>query len=293
MLLATVMLTPWGWSAARKELDRLTRREAGLLALAGLAMGLHFAVWITSLSYTSVASSVMLVSTSPIWVALAEHFVLHRSMHIRKAMAVCVAMGGSVVVCLGDVGLRGQGLWGNILALIGALAASCYIMLGNELRRKLSTLAYVWPCYGIAAIVLLASAALAGQQLLGYDARTYALLSLLALLPQVIGHSSFNWALAHFTPTFVALATLGEPVGATLLAWLILREPPTLAVVCGGGLIVAAMVLASREEMLNCCGRDLADPQAGRTMFLKETNDEHRLGQQIRPPTRVDDYFGH
>jgi drug/metabolite transporter (DMT)-like permease len=115
-------------------------------------------------------------------------------------------------------------------------------------RRKLSTLAYVWPCYGFAAGALWAVCLFARQPLWGYDTATFAILALLALGPQVLGHSAFNWALAYFSPVFVTLALLGEPIGATALAWLLLGEAPTWTALGGGALILVAIAAAARDE---------------------------------------------
>ena len=126
--------------------------------------------------------------------------------------------------------------------------ASAYLLLGRAVRRKLSTLAYVWPCYGIAALILLSLCLVTRQPLLGYGGSTYLVLLLLAIAPQILGHSAFNWALAHFSPIFVTLAILGEPIGATILAWLILQEAPPLTALLGGALIMSGIYAASREE---------------------------------------------
>jgi len=211
-------------------------------------LALHFATWITSLEYTTVASSVILVTTNPIYVGLASHFLLKQRLGRVKVAAIVVALAGSVLISYGDLGISGKALLGDALALLGALAASAYILLGYAVRRKLSTLAYVWPCYGLAGGWLLLFCLLTGQPLWGYAPQTYVYLFLLAVVPQILGHSTFNWALAHVSPLVVTLAILGEPVGATLLAALILHEVPSIAALAGGVLILAGIALASREE---------------------------------------------
>jgi len=248
MLFAAALLAPWGWPRLRREREILTRRDWLLLALAGAALALHFATWITSLSYTTVASSVILVTTNPIYVGLASYFLLGERVSRRQVAAIAVALAGSVVVSYGDFGLAGRALWGDALALLGALAASAYILLGRALRRKLSLWAYAWPCYGLAGLVLLGWCLATGQALFGYGAATWLVLLALAVGPQIAGHSAFNWALAHFSPIFITLAILGEPVGATALAWLVLGEAPPLTALLGGALILGGIVWASREE---------------------------------------------
>jgi drug/metabolite transporter (DMT)-like permease len=246
--LATVLLAPWALPRLRREWPRLARREVVLLVLAGVALGVHFATWISSLSLTTVASSVILVNTNPIYVGLASHFYLKERLRSSQVVAIIVAMCGSLVVGMGDVRLSGQALWGDALATLGALSLSAYLLLGRSVRRKLSTLAYAWPCYGIAALMLLALTALSGQPLLGYRRETYLAFLALALVPQLLGHSTLGWALAHFSPLFITLATLSEPVGASLLAILILREVPPFTTLLGGMLILMGIYLASKDE---------------------------------------------
>jgi drug/metabolite transporter (DMT)-like permease len=134
------------------------------------------------------------------------------------------------------------------LALLGALMACVYVLAGRVLRRKLSLLAYVWPVYGVAAGVLLLGCALSGQSLVGYESRVYGLLLALALGPQLVGHTSVNWALRYLSPTFVTVAVLGEPLGAIILALLLLGERPTGLLVLGGAILLLGIALAARTE---------------------------------------------
>jgi drug/metabolite transporter (DMT)-like permease len=247
--LAALLLTPWALPRLRREWAALTRRELICLGLAGVALALHFASWISSLSYTTVASSVILVATSPIYVGLASHFLLHEPANRRRVLAIVVVMAGSLVVGYGDFNLSRRALLGDMLALLGALAASAYLLLGRTVRRRLSTLAYAWPCYGLAGVLLVALCLGTEQPLTGYGAQTYLLLALMAIVPQILGHSAFNWALAHFSTVFVTLALLGEPIGASLLAWLILGELPPISALAGGVLILVGIYLASRDEV--------------------------------------------
>ena len=181
--------------------------------------------------------------------ALASRYLLKERVTHLSVAAIVMAMIGCAIVGYGDVSLSQEALIGDALALVGALACSAYILLGRAVRKKLSTLAYVWPCYGVAALVLLLLCALTRRRLFGYDGQTYLVFLLLAAGPQILGHSSFNWALAHFSAILVTLAILGEPIGATILAWLVLGEAPSLGSLVGGPLILAGILLASREEV--------------------------------------------
>ena len=253
LALAALLLTPWALPRARQEWPSLLRSDVAKLVLSGLVLAIHFATWLMSLSYTTVASSVILVSTNPVFVALISHFVLAprgwgERLGRAAAFGIAVAVLGMVVVSYGDLSLREGALWGDALALFGAVAAAVYFLLGRALRQKLSTIAYVWPCYGVAGITLILFSVVGRIPLGGYPRETYVVFSLLALLPQILGHSAFNWALGHFSPTFVSLAILGEPIGATLLARVILSEVPEPTFLIGGPLILMGIYLASRQE---------------------------------------------
>jgi len=249
LALATLLLTPLALPRLRREGPHLTRRDGLRIALAGLALAVHFASWITSLSYTTVASSVVLVSTNPIFVGLAAPWLLGEKVGRRTVWAIVLVLAGCVIVGYGDIDLSPRALLGDALALVGALGASAYILLGREVRRKLSTWAYVWPCYGVAALALIAFTLLMGQPLWGYSLRTVGIFALLAIGPQILGHSAFNWALGHLSAVFVTLTILGEPVGASLLALIILKEVPPPAVWLGSVLILGGIVWASWNEM--------------------------------------------
>ncbi len=248
MLLAAILLAPWGAPRLVSEWRALSRGELAMLCLSGVALALHLAIWISSLSLTTVASSVILVNTNPIYVGLASHYILGERVGRRRVLAIVVALVGSTIVSYGDLRLSDEALLGDALALLGALLMSAYILLGRAVRRKLSTLAYVWPCYGVAGVLLLILCVVGRQPMLGYDSTTFLMLCLLAIVPQVLGHSSLNWALGHVSPVLITLAILGEPIGASILALLVLGEPPPVTALVGGPLILAGVYVASKKE---------------------------------------------
>lgn len=248
MLFASVLLAPWALATCIPVWRRMTRREVFYLVLSGCVLAAHFAAWISSLSLTTVASSVILVTTNPIFVGLASQFILKEPVTRRQILAIGLALLGTVIVSIGDLRFSGQALLGDLLALLGAVAVSCYLLLGRVLRRSLPTIAYVWPCYSIAAIVLLAACIILGQPLLGYMPATIGYMAMLAVVPQIIGHSAFNWALAHFSPVLVTLAILGEPIGASVLAYILLKEMPTTITLVGAAFTLTGIIFASLEE---------------------------------------------
>jgi drug/metabolite transporter (DMT)-like permease len=248
LTLATLVLTPIVIATRRTELRTLTRREWGYALASGLMLALHFASWITSLAYTSVVASVVLVSTSPIFVGLVSYVLLRERLSRGTVAALFIAISGSVLIGLGDLGEGVHRLWGDVLALVGAVAASGYFLIGRQLRTRLSLLAYVFPVYCTAAVVLIFVLLLSGLPVFPQRQDTWLWLLLLALGPQIVGHSSLNWALRYLSATYVTIATLGEPIGATLLAWWLLGEPPSHWAVAGGVLILVGIVVASRAE---------------------------------------------
>lgn len=226
--------------------------------LAGSFLAVHFASWITSLEYTSVASSVVLVTTTPLWVSILSPIVLKEKVGVNVIFGLVLAMVGGVVVGLSNVCsftdgkilcdsfsliLSGKELLGNLLALLGAFMAAGYILVGRRLRQNLSTLSYTFVVYGFSAIWLVLVVILRGENLFSYSSNTFLILFLLALIPQVLGHSLFNWALRFLPASAVSVALLGEPIGSSLLAFVILNEPPTLLEIAGGSLILLGIVL--------------------------------------------------
>jgi drug/metabolite transporter (DMT)-like permease len=248
LLIAAAVLAVPALLRARAEITTLTSRDVSLVALAGAALATHFALWISSLQNTSVASSVVLVTTNPLWVALAAPFVLGERIRTSLALGIGIAFLGGVAIAWGDAARGGDAALGDVQALGGAWAAAAYFLIGRGLRDRFTLLAYVSLVYTVAGAVLLVATIAAGLPLGGYPSTTWLNLFLLALVPQLVGHSSFNWALAHLPATFVAGAVLGEAVGSALLAWAALGEVPPPATVAGGALVIAGLAVAAQGE---------------------------------------------
>jgi drug/metabolite transporter (DMT)-like permease len=274
LTLASLVLVPLAWRWYRHELRRLEPVDWRWAIASGVFLALHFATWITSLEYTTIASSVVLVSTSPLWVALAAWLLLRERLARLSVVGLVVAMVGVAVVSLSDTVCAANSHWpvcsylagrvvaaqanapsagkaplvGNGLALAGAFAVTGYLLIGRRLRSKLSLTPYVAVVYGTAAAVLLATVVAARQPLVGYRPAVYGWFLLLALGPQLIGHSSFNWALAHLPATFVAIATLGEPIGSTALAYLFFDEALSWLKGIGAVLILTGIVFTLRSQ---------------------------------------------
>lgn len=253
MAIAALVLAP----LARRGLRRTPLTRATLLptVAAGVLLGVHFATWISSLSYTSVAASASLVSTTPLWVALAAWAFLRQAPGLGMMLGVLVAVAGGAVIGFGDALGASAGLavaapaplLGDALALVGAIALAGYLMLGRlAQRRGLSIDAYAGVAYAVAALVLAPGPALAGWSYTAYPAATFGWVIALALVPQLIGHTGINFAMRYLNPTRVATATLLEPVGASVLAFLVFAETPSWVTVFGATVLLVGVVLTIR-----------------------------------------------
>ncbi len=244
---ASVLFSPALFFGPTREWVSLTRKDLGLLGLSGLALALHFALWIASLSYTSVASSVLLVDTTPFFIGLASPWILGRGCPKRFWVGLAIAFAGCILIFHGDWSESASTMKGNMLALGGAVAMAVYLMVGRSARQKLSLIPYVWPVYTISALLLFVACLLGGVPLKGFPIKTYLFMFLLGLMPQCVGHTTYNWSLKWLAPSLVALIGLAEPVGASLLAYLILHEGLTAIKLAGGVVVLLGIYLASRE----------------------------------------------
>lgn len=245
LTIAALCLLPAWWHLPRLQ----PQPHAIAYALAaGTCLALHFATWITSLAYTSIAASTVIVTTNPVWVALLSWWLWQERPPQRTLLGIGIALGGGGLIALGDAhgGAGSQPLLGDVLALVGAWAASLYFLLGREAQRRgLGVTAYVAIAYTTAACLLVPLPLLVGVTYWPHPPIVYACIVLMALLSQVIGHTSCNWAMRWTSATIVALALLLEPVAASLLAWIIFQEVPGLVVRLGAVVLLAGVAIAT------------------------------------------------
>lgn len=242
--LASLVLAPIAWFQARHELMKLSRRQLLLAITSGAFLAVHFALWITSLTYTTVTSSVVLVTASPIFVAIASYLLFREKITTRIIIGVVVSIIGAIIIGYSNWYVGGTSLRGSILALLGAMTIAGYLLIGRRLRQNMGLLSYVFLTYTSAATFLLIATFVSGVSLTGYSGNTYLMFILLALLPQLLGHSALNWSLRYVPATMVTIAVLGEPVGATILAFFILKEVPAVVEIIGGVLILTGIAIA-------------------------------------------------
>ncbi|HSR68856.1 MAG TPA: DMT family transporter [Acidobacteriota bacterium] len=237
LALAVLILSPFYWHARRKGSSQQGIRDSRvLIVVAGLALALHFAFWFASLRYTSVAVSILLVYTAPIPVAVISYFWFGERLTALGGVGFGLTFLGSGLLVFHD--LEAQGGWtGALLALAGGAAFAAYLVLGRRLRQGRALLEYVLPTYASAALFLALGVVLAGLPVSGFEPSTYAAMALLALFPQCLGHTSYNWSLRFLSATLVSLLVLAEPVVASALAYWILDEPVTELIWLGGLLV--------------------------------------------------------
>lgn len=232
---------------SRRELRGLDRRERRLSVLAGLFLAAHFASWVPSLSFTSVASSVALVATQPVWAALIARA---RGEHVPMAAwrGIGTALAGTLVLTGVDLSIDPRAVFGDVLALVGGMLAAAYVTVGAEVRRTVSTTVYATTCYSVAAVGLLAVCAVGRQPLTGYDGETWLALSAIVVGPQLLGHTLVNRVLRTTSAVVVSVAILFEIVGSAVLAWLSFGEVPPVSAIPAGVLIAAGVVLVVRAN---------------------------------------------
>jgi len=264
-LILGVFIIPSKW----RELKRIVNNHFKLIFISGFLLAIHFACWITSLEYTSVMSSVVLVTTTPIWVSIFSPILLREKMTWQIGLGLFIALIGSVIItasqdctivssnilCVmpNSPPLKNS-LMGNVLAILGAFAAAGYVILGRQLRKDINLIPYVFLIYSVASLVLIIFSLFSGFGFSGYSLNGYFWMVLLAIVPQLIGHSLLNWLLGFVPAIYIAISLLGEPVGSSVLAWFFLKESPTVLEILGavlilGGILITTLIRQTRKDI--------------------------------------------
>ena len=235
------------------RLSSYNKRHILMGILGGFFLSLHFYFWISSLKFTSVASSVVLVATNPIFVGLFSYLFFKEKQPAELILGIILSFSGSIILAVGDCSFQGltaqnpSFLLGDILAFLGAIMASGYLMVGSKLREEMDILPYISMVYTFSASFLLITSLSLGVSFTGYKESSYFYMVLLAIVPQLIGHTAFNWALKHLKASMVAITILGEPIGASILAYFIFGEMIQSCQSVGIILIFLAIIIASRK----------------------------------------------
>lgn len=241
-----LMILPFTMATSTGELRRVTRRELFLACSAGVMLALHFSVWITSLNYTSIASSTVLVTMQPLFVVAGGYIFYQEKIGQRAMFGAGLALSGSIIIGINDFQIGGQALLGDLLAFTGAILVAGYVLIGRGLRTHMSLLPYVFMVYGSAAVTLLLFNLAFGSAFWPYSQMTWVWFIALALVPTIMGHTVFNWALRYVKAAVVSVSILGEPVGATILAYFIFNQVPTPLQLVGGAVIITGLMIFIR-----------------------------------------------
>ncbi|GAB4518712.1 MAG: DMT family transporter [Anaerolineae bacterium] len=251
LLIATLLLTPAVLSNKHymQQVRALRRNDLALVLLSGLFLAIHFAAWVTSLEYTSVLISVVLVTTGPIWVAILEVIFLRARLPQLVIGGLVMALAGGLIIGLtgaGDTsGSASDQLIGAVLSITGAIAVAAYLVIGRKVRATFALTPYIWMVYGSAMLILLGAILVTGTQVTGYSLEGYGWVLAMGIFPQLIGHSAFNYALAYLPATYVSVSTQLESLITSIFAYIIFAELPTVGQALGGFVIICGVILAS------------------------------------------------
>ena len=230
------------------ELRQITKKDWFFSIVAGVLLAFHFILWFESLNYTSVASSTVLVTLQPIFAFIGTYLFFKEKLSGKAILSGLIAVAGSVIISWGDFRISGSALFGDFLSLIGCALVTAYLLFGQNVRKRLSLITYTFVVYLISALTLLIYTIAAGQSLFPDKSSDWVYFILLALFPNLLGHSLFNWSLKWLSTSTISMAILFEPVGATILAYFLLRENVVWSQLVGGAIVMAGISLFVLDE---------------------------------------------
>ncbi|MFD1172174.1 DMT family transporter [Oceanobacillus picturae] len=243
LLFAVLIMSPVVLIKYRDEFRLVEKRDWIFSILAGIFLALHFILWFESLNYTSVASSVVLVTLQPIFAFLGTYFFFKERFSPGAVISMLIALLGSFIISWGDFKISGMALLGDILALFGAITVTVYFLFGQRVRRNVSLMTYTFLVYGASSITLLLYNLAVQNPFFGYPANHWGLFLALAIVPTFFGHTLFNWALKWLSTSTISMGIVFEPVGATILAYLLLNEKVTGSQLLGGTIVIFGLFL--------------------------------------------------
>lgn len=242
MLFSILLMAPVFLYSYLPELRKLSRRDWVFSAIAGVFLAFHFILWFESLNYTSVASSTVLVTLQPLFAFAGTYFFFKERLSIKTLLSGAIAIAGSIVIAYGDFQISGSALFGDILALIACALITAYLLFGQDVRKRLSLVTYTFVVYSFSTITLFFYIIIKGESFGPYPASEWMWFILLALIPNLLGHTLFNWAVKWVSTNVISIAILFEPVGAAILAYFILGELVTTTQIIGGSIVIAGLL---------------------------------------------------
>ncbi len=243
LLFAVIIMAPYVLFKHRNEFSLISKKDWILSALAGIFLAFHFILWFESLNYTSVASSVVLVTLQPIFAFLGTYFFFKERFSPGAVISMIIALLGSVIISWGDFQISGLALFGDILALLGAITVTAYFLMGQQVRKHLSLMTYTFVVYGISSVTLILYNLVVQNPFFGYSANHWFVFLALAIIPTFFGHTLFNWALKWLSTSTISMGIVFEPIGASILAYFILGEKVTWSQWLGGTIVLFGLFL--------------------------------------------------
>ncbi|MHC8516044.1 DMT family transporter [Sporosarcina sp. ITBMC105] len=243
MLFSVLLMLPLFLMKYRKELLVFTKRDWIFSSIAGIFLAFHFILWFESLNYTSVASSTVLVTLQPIFAFVGTYFFFKEKLSMKTILSAVIAISGSIIISWSDFQLSGTAFYGDMLALAGCAFITAYLLFGQEVRKRLSLITYTFVLYAISTITLFFYVLVKGESFGPYSSTDWFWFFMLALIPNLLGHSLFNWAVKWVSTNVISIAILFEPVGASILAYYIFHETLTSAQIIGGIVVIAGILL--------------------------------------------------
>lgn len=243
MLFSILIMSPVFFLKYTHEIKKLSKRDWAFTTIAGVFLAFHFILWFESLNYTSVASSTVLVTLQPLFAFAGTYFFFKEKLSLKTLVAGAIAISGSVMIGYGDFKVSGSALFGDLLALIACALITAYLLFGQDVRKRLSLVTYTFVVYGISTITLFFYIIFKGESFGPYPASEWMWFLLLALIPNLLGHTLFNWALKWVSTNVISIAILFEPIGAAILAYFILGEYLSLSQIVGGSIVLAGIML--------------------------------------------------
>lgn len=253
LLMTVIMLFPFlPWKNLKNVSKDINKRDWLLIFISGLFLGLHFLFWMDSLKYTTVASSMILTTLEPVFVMIGAYFIYKEKTNFFGILSILIAITGSIIIASGDIGLSSTALYGDLLSILGTLAVAIHMLAGQNLCRKISPLLYSFFVFLIGGIILFFYNIINRVSLIEYPVNDWWIFLLLALVPNIFGHALFNWLLKFVDATTISMAVLGEPIGAIILAYLLLGETTSLSQIIGGilSIIGVSMFLKQKSSKL-------------------------------------------
>lgn len=243
MLFSVLIMAPIFFWKYTNEIKRLSKRDWIFSGIAGVFLAFHFILWFESLNYTSVASSTVLVTLQPLFAFAGTYFFFKERLSIKTILSGIIAIGGAVLISWGDFQISGTALFGDILALIACALVTAYLLFGQDVRQRLSLVTYTFVVYGISTVTLFFYVLLKGESFGPYPANDWFWFVMLAIVPNLLGHTLFNWSLKYVSTNVISIAILFEPVGAAILAFYIFNEYLISTQIIGGLIVIVGILL--------------------------------------------------